>query len=276
MRFTHINSLAFEPDPRPNEHHLRTTPTPINICTASRRNPYLQEARNATVAQVAAGWSSRIEEFLRTETWRRIEAIFNGPPQVLQRLSRIDKIVGFGLGNLTTSAVGREGERPEEEGEGFRERRSCMQHALLVSLADLLEARTGSRVRRVVQEPAYLDTCKGALSGRGVEVVERDDGFLLVDERTLVFAVSCNVPVRQIVADLARPVGMIWDRVEPEDKSPPEWEENEDGGLVSPYTTDYASSRVCEMVQEYTEHLLPEEDADFLGHVGVYVRKEVS
>ena len=77
---------------------------------------------------------------------------------------------------------------------------------------------SGRPVRRIVQEPIYLDTCKEALRARGVEIAEPETGFLLVDERTLVITVSCNVPVRQIVADLARPAGMIWNRVEPEER----------------------------------------------------------
>ncbi|GJN82110.1 hypothetical protein PLIIFM63780_005647 [Purpureocillium lilacinum] len=263
MSFHHIQSLTEPTSDEPEHWPNRLTPITVNSC--SRSNPYSEEAKDITAAQVAAGWDSCIEDFSRTETWRMLQVIFNGA-SAAPRLD-IDKIVGFGLGNLTVGSM------PHEDP---WERTSGMQHALLVSLADLLEKQAGRPVRRIVQEPIYLDTCKEALRARGVEIAEPETGFLLVDERTLVITVSCNVPVRQIVADLARPAGMIWNRVEPEERRFSRGSViDEDGELIEPYTTDEASPRVRDLVKGYTEHQLPEEDDEWFNDVAVYIRKEM-
>ncbi|KAJ6439227.1 cyclin-like F-box [Purpureocillium lavendulum] len=201
-----------------------------------------------------AGGSGQVSGIARvsgTETWQMLEGIL-GRPDITPL--GIDKIVAFGLGNLTAEAV------PGEECQT-----SCMQHAFLLRLGNLLRETMGHSVRCVAQDPAYLDTCKEALRARGVEIAEPESGFLLVDERTLVFTVSCNVPVRQIVTELAHPAGMIWGYVEP-DEVLREWTRNEEGIWVL----------VREMVKGYNEYPLPEEDAACLWGSALYIRKETT
>lgn len=49
----------------------------------------------------------------------------------------------------------------------------------------------------------------------GIVPVEDPNGFLEVNENTIVFSQFPNVPIRQIIADIARPAMMIWKKVEP-------------------------------------------------------------
>jgi hypothetical protein len=51
------------------------------------------------------------------------------------------------------------------------------------------------------------------LGEEGVVVMEDPRAFLEVDEASVVIAVASDICVRQIVADLARPAVVIWDRV---------------------------------------------------------------
>lgn len=44
-------------------------------------------------------------------------------------------------------------------------------------------------------------------------VLDNPRGFLEVDESTVVYSLAPEVAVRQIVADIARPALMIWDKV---------------------------------------------------------------
>ncbi|UNI18434.1 hypothetical protein JDV02_004703 [Purpureocillium takamizusanense] len=231
--------------------------TPVQI-TWARHVVHIDDTLNITTADVAAILDSCIGSVSRTETWQMLEAIISGPD--MKRL-RVEKVIAFGLGNLTSGAI-----------PGDEHRSSCMQHAVLLLLANLLQEIMGHPVQLVAQDPSYVATCKEVLLARGVEIAEPESGFLLVDEHTLVFTVSCNVPVKQIVTELARPAAIIWGYVEPE-HVPRTWTRNEKGVWVFPYTTDHSSPRVREMVKEYTEYLLPEDDA-CIRNSALYIRKE--
>lgn len=64
------------------------------------------------------------------------------------------------------------------------------------------------------QEPAYSRICEQVLGPHGITVLTGVQGFLEVDNSTVVFSVAPNVPVKQIVVDLARPAIIVWDNVE--------------------------------------------------------------
>lgn len=57
------------------------------------------------------------------------------------------------------------------------------------------------------------------LADVGFEVIDDPRGWLEVDEQSVVLSISPNVPVKEIIADIARPAVVIWDRVESEDKA---------------------------------------------------------
>lgn len=113
----------------------------------------------------------------------------------------IDKIIGFGLGVLTMEAGC-------NDDDGWVKRCS-EQHALMLTLAKMLQEHTGNSVKCFAQDPAYSNTCKDILGKRDVDIVHGDTGFLLVDENSIVLSFSPNVPVRQVIADLARPAMMV-------------------------------------------------------------------
>ncbi|KAK2590578.1 hypothetical protein QQS21_011743 [Conoideocrella luteorostrata] len=208
--------------------------------------------------EAGAGFEANFQLWEQSETWKQLKQSL-GP--CLARLPEIDKIIGFGLGYIT----GREYTGDVES----RKDGPCTQHALLITLARYLEQETGRAVKCYVQDPAYSDTCKAVLGARNIEVLEPEDGFLLVDDKSVVLSFSPNVPVRQITADLARPAMMIWDRVVLPTERP--WRRLKRGGWLSPHTTDPVSPRVLAMAREYTE--IPSDD-EFLRAIGVYVRQD--
>ncbi|KND90679.1 hypothetical protein TOPH_04815 [Tolypocladium ophioglossoides CBS 100239] len=222
MRFETIQGIV-EPAPF-CAHYLEDGIFPVTICSMMREDG---RSRNEgiTTEAVTSAWDEYIEKLAHSETWRQLE-------ETLSKATfprRIDKIVGFGLGEMT-SIDGPCG--LPEEGRG----RTCMQHALVLSLARLLEDRTGVKVECHVQDPGYTSRCKQALAAKGIKVAEPETGFLLVDEATLVFSVSPNVPVRQIIADLTRPAAMIWYPVREEEKR--EWTRGSDGTWIRHSTHD--------------------------------------
>ncbi|KJK81980.1 hypothetical protein H634G_03244 [Metarhizium anisopliae BRIP 53293] len=171
----------------------------------------------------------------------------------------IDKIIGFGLGVLTMEAGC-------NDDDGWVKRCS-EQHALMLTLAKMLQEHTGNSVKCFAQDPAYSNTCKDILGKRDVEIVHGDTGFLLVDENSIMLSFSPTVPVRQVIADLARPAMMVCNMISR--STTREWRRR--GGVnISPFTTDPVSPRVMAMKEEYIE--LPINTVKSLGNSAVYIR----
>ena len=93
------------------------------------------------------------------------------------------------------------------------------QHALILTMRDILENRPGQsseqaeNIQCFAQDPLYTEADDAALGNAGITVLRDPRAFLEVDDQTLVISFAPNVPVRQIIADIARPAIMIWDRV---------------------------------------------------------------
>ncbi|KAH7133816.1 hypothetical protein EDB81DRAFT_859313 [Dactylonectria macrodidyma] len=177
----------------------------------------------------------------------------------------ITKVVCFALGSLVPI-----GDWPE---------RSYTQHAAALTMVDVLKARTGCDIQCYAQEPIYTDICRKILGSHGIKVLDGVKGFLEVDETTLVFSVSPNIPVKQIITDLARPAIMVWNRVRPEKPGKTEWTKQRygsDGGFMwmSPHSTDPDSPRVRDMVEKEYLRLPFPNDQERMGDLEIYVRKE--
>lgn len=94
-------------------------------------------------------------------------------------------------------------------------RSSACQHALVLQLRDFLTAREGGQngIKCYAQDPVYQDSDKSILEKLGITVLADPRGFLEVDETSVVLSISPNIPIRQIITDIARPALMIWNRV---------------------------------------------------------------
>ncbi|KUI60933.1 hypothetical protein VP1G_08095 [Cytospora mali] len=140
--------------------------------------------------------------------------------------------------------------------------RSIIQHALMLTLKKSLEARGSVGIECFAQDPIYTEVDKSVLQEVGITVLDDPRGFLEVDDQSIVLSFGANIPVRQIVSDLARPAILIWDTViNSEDEiirswlaswSPPRpWKtlEELEGQICDP-----ESSRVQNMIEnEYVE-----------------------
>ncbi|KAM3430982.1 hypothetical protein MY4824_007370 [Beauveria thailandica] len=139
-------------------------------------------------------------------------------------------------------------------------RRSVTQHALVLALRDVLG---GGRVACVTQDAGYYTaTDKVVLKGERVAVVDDPRGYLEVGDETVVVAVwPGNVPVWDVVCDVARPAVLVWHQ----DAEPP----GNDGDCGDP-----ATWRVRNMLRhDYVKVSTPPEH-DCLDEVAVYIRKE--
>lgn len=122
----------------------------------------------------------------------------------------IEKIVCFGLGTLG---------HPNERSSA----RSFRQHLAAKTIGEALEKNGRSNIPIYAQDPAYNDVDKELLKNIGITHLDDPKGFLEVDSKTLVFSVSPNVPVKQIIADVQWPAAMLWNPVKPEEEEKTEW-----------------------------------------------------
>jgi len=64
------------------------------------------------------------------------------------------------------------------------------------------------------QDPDYTDIDREVLEQSGITILDDPQGFLEVDDSTAVLSFGANIPLRQVIADIARPAMMVWDRNE--------------------------------------------------------------
>lgn len=158
--------------------------------------------------------------------------------------------------------------------------RSASQHALILTLRDMLQASQpgAPQIRCLAQDPVYTEADRTVLAELGVTVVDDPQGFLEVDDQSVVLSFSPNVPVRQIITDLARPVVLAWDTVLTEEQTigrwakvhdpPKTWGSAED---LEACLCDPESSRVRAMIRE--EYVQVEKlGATGFGDASVYIR----
>ncbi|KAL2809994.1 hypothetical protein BJX63DRAFT_403231 [Aspergillus granulosus] len=161
--------------------------------------------------------------------------------------TNITKIIGFACGTMSY---------PDEvPGSSYN---SIFQHAFLVSIQHLLQdkSRSNEQIPCSVQDPAYADGDRAVLPAWGINVLDDPQGFLEINDDTLVFSSAPDIPVKQIVVDVARPAVIIWDRVE----------DGASGG------TDPDSPRVRQVMARFYQALeFPIEE--HFGDMVIYVRK---
>jgi hypothetical protein len=95
---------------------------------------------------------------------------------------------------------------------------SMAQHTLALTVRDLLASSNamglhgeGARgIKCYAQDPIYTSVDKQVLDGAGFTVIDDPRAFLEIDKASVVISIAPDIPVRQIVADIARPAIMIW------------------------------------------------------------------
>lgn len=105
---------------------------------------------------------------------------------------------------------------------------SIIQHALMLTVKQILQEKNRTAdvdIGCYAQDPVYTDVDRAVLEGAGIRVLDDPHGFLEVNDSSVVIAFSPNVPVRQIVADVARPAIMVWNKVKREEEMSESWSE---------------------------------------------------
>lgn len=88
---------------------------------------------------------------------------------------------------------------------------SWLQHAMALTMAEVIRHDTGSSVQLKAQDPGYREQTNEILSESGFEIVGKcgAGGFAEVDENTLVFSAFAGTAISEVLADIARPALVI-------------------------------------------------------------------
>ncbi|KFA79376.1 hypothetical protein S40288_10820 [Stachybotrys chartarum IBT 40288] len=233
-----------------------------------------EDAEVPGYSDVKRMWAEARTNWQQSPACEELRAVFQG----CQSLPKVTRIVCLGLGSFEVAVT--RVDNDEEAGlDGLPLRRSMTQHAAAITVAEVLGKQLpGARPVIMAQDPAYSALAKRILKEDGIEVIDGYGSlaFTLIDEETLVFSCCPNIPVKQIVADIARPAAMIWDRVKPESEERSEWEViNQDGSevLISPWLTDEDSPRTRKLVQGYSKHYFRASNERF-GDMEIFIRKD--
>lgn len=130
-----------------------------------------------------------------TRSYQQLRSLLLSP----ETPNNITKVIRFGCGGLLSNSLG------------------WYQHALILTLKSILASRyygiTRNKIRCYAQDSGYIDADKRVLDESGIAVLDNPDGFLKVDDSSVVISFSPNWPVKQIVADIARPAILMWSMV---------------------------------------------------------------
>ncbi|KAK4234528.1 hypothetical protein C8A03DRAFT_18590 [Achaetomium macrosporum] len=184
------------------------------------------------------------DKWRASEGFDGLKSIFEGQDGAVKVPHGVNKVVAFGLGSLAWW--------------GQREN-SASQHALVLSVRDFLQARGLGKVACYAQDPDYQAVDKEILNLSGITVLDDPRAFLEVDETSVVVSIHPGLPVRQVVADIARPAVMIWHR--------------DTYKQLGPQKADPTSPRVEQMLEKHYVEVEWDFDHKLFGDTAVYVRK---
>ena len=129
-------------------------------------------------------------------------------------LPKITKIIAFGNSTMAAS--------------NDIAHSSSQQHALMLTVRDIVDRRRTAgqpKLKCFAQDPMYSEADKQVIRKLGITVLGDPRAFLEVDDGTVVLSFYPNFPVRQIIADIARPAVMIWRRIRPDVEDRAVWKE---------------------------------------------------
>lgn len=149
------------------------------------------ETRNQI--QFLQSWRENQLRFTESDMCHSLKKILSSAARDLN----IRKIVGFSLGSITQDI----------------DDRSSYQHALLLMMRDWLLDEQDALVPCYVQDPIYTAGDSMIMKSNDVEILDDPLGWLEIDDTSIVMSIASNVPSKEIVADIARPAIVIWERV---------------------------------------------------------------
>lgn len=148
--------------------------------------------------------------------WNKSESckLLKSHLEKLLAAKKVTKVVCFGLGDMCRKPPEWWRRQMSSDGQNMEAsfvRESMVQHSIALTMAEICRDSTGNQVQLLAQDPDYTEQAKEILKGNGFSVVGEfgAGGFAEVDDNSVVFSVFVEAPLKQIIADTARPALVI-------------------------------------------------------------------
>ena len=136
----------------------------------------------------------------KRDSWNKSASCQMLRSQLAQLLGnkKVTKVICFGLGDMC---------RQPPEGWGDLLLVGMIQHSVALTIAEVCRDRGSSDVQLLAQDPEYSEPAKELLQENGFTIVGQFGaaGFAEIDDKTVVFSAFVSAPLKQIIADIARP-----------------------------------------------------------------------
>ena len=119
----------------------------------------------------------------------------------------------------------------------------------------------------------YADIDRPFLKKAGLAILDDSEAFLEIDDSSSIIS-SCgpDIPVREIVSDISRPMVKIWDRLKDKGAEQPfRWI------MFIPtdfFKTDTASPRVGDMIRNHYKEFEFPHNKEHFGDIAIYMRQK--
>lgn len=170
----------------------------LELVALNESDDYLLPPRRHPIQEVEVAFHNIRQKWKDSDDFQQLMRILDQS----NRQVEIRKIVGFAC-----SSMSREGSVPKH----FI--RPAKQHALLLTLQEIYtkSGHEADKTACYMQDPVYNEVDKSVLEDLGMAVLDDPDGFLEVDETSVVVSITANVPVKEIVLENAKLAIIIWD-----------------------------------------------------------------
>ncbi|CAP95580.1 Pc21g06830 [Penicillium rubens Wisconsin 54-1255] len=169
-----------------------------------------QTARNfrGFIAQPMQVFEEKDLLWQNSTTYKQLAALI----QDLIGTNTVKKVLCFGLGDFCRSAPEwlKEQHGSWDETSDIENVTGCIiQHSMAITIAQL--CRGNETVPLLAQDPDYTELAEKILTNNGFKIVgpHGAGGFAEIDEESIVISAFAAAPVKQIIADLARPMLII-------------------------------------------------------------------
>ncbi|KAF5690072.1 hypothetical protein FDENT_4102 [Fusarium denticulatum] len=186
-------------------------PTETYLC------PYLVEWSNSTARAFRGTIENHVSMFeSNRRIWNTSASCQLLKSHLQQHLTtrQVNKVVCFGLGDLCRKPpewLRRQMASDEDELDSSVVTPNMVQHLIAATIAEACHNLTGSNVELLAQDPDYTRETETILKQNGFSIVGRHGagGFAEIDQTTIVYSVFVEAPLKQIIADIARPTMII-------------------------------------------------------------------
>lgn len=177
---------------------------------------YLVEWSNRTAREFRGVDGDTASAFAQVQLrWRQSSSckLLQEQLQNLVGDKKVTKLICFGLGDICRHppewlarhiAQNKSSTVPFTQG-------SMVQHSIALTMAEFYRNRDMGEVQLLAQDPDYTEASEEILKDSGFSIVGRfgAGGFAEIDDETVVLSVFVEAPLKQIIADIARPALII-------------------------------------------------------------------